>query len=421
MITGIGAISSLGLDASSIWQGLIGGKSGIDYISSFNAETFPCKVAAEANDFDPNERIKNKQFLEIMSRPSQFMLSAVEMAMEDSQLDGASIVPERCGVCVGTALNFPVDFTAEMFEHRYTFKNNGVMDLQRYASQGQHDPSMYYRRNVTMVSGIPAIIYDFAAQNLTIDTACASSAQAIGEAFRMIQHGETDIMIAGGVDTLVNFVVITGFSVLGALSQNDDPKKASRPFDSKRDGFVVGEGSGALILEELSSALARRARIYAEVLGYGSSLSAYRITDVPADGKPLAICMEKALDDAGLKACDIDYINAHGTSTPQNDRGETAAIKRVFGERAYQIPISANKSQLGHVISGAGALELISSVFTIQEDIIPPTINYEHFDPACDLDYTPNNARKKNVDIALSNSFGFGGQNATLIVGKYKD
>jgi 3-oxoacyl-[acyl-carrier-protein] synthase II len=255
---------------------------------------------------------------------------------------------------------------------------------------------------------------------MTVHTACASGSQAIGEAFRTIQRGDADIMICGGCDALIDFVSLSGFILLGVLSKNNQqPQKASRPFDKKRDGFVLAEGAGVLILEELSHALKRNAHIHAELIGYGCSSNAYRITDIHSDCHGAVLSIESALKDANLKGEDIDYINAHGTSTIQNDKTETTAIKTVFGDYAYQLPTSSIKSMIGHAISATGSLELISTILTITEGLIPPTINYEFPDPKCDLDYVPNEFRRADIDTALSNSFAFGGQNATLIVKKY--
>jgi len=417
VVTGLGTVTPLGLNVESTWNSLLAGQSGIDYISHFDAATFPTRIAGEVKGFNPVQMVKEKKHLKFMIRSVQFLVFAAKMAVADAKLDTGIIDSNRIGICVGSSSDFP---DLEDIAYYYNFKcDNYHMDMRRFATEGNVNPLKPFLESTNTASCILSIIHHAKGPNITIHTACASSANAIGTAYRTIQYGDADVMMCGGCDMQTTPIGVTAFSLLGALATNNDsPQKASRPFDRKRNGFVLGEGAGILILEELSHAVERGAHIYAELIGYGSSSDAYRITDSPENGRGAAMAMKAAIIDAKLKPPDIDYINAHGTSTPQNDRAETNAIKGVFGDYAYDIPISSIKSMIGHTISASGAIELISTILSVQHNIIPPTINYENPDPKCDLDYVPNKSREARVDVALSNSFGFGGQNASLIVRK---
>jgi 3-oxoacyl-[acyl-carrier-protein] synthase II len=411
----MGAISPLGLDLESTWRALLLGTSGIDYISHFDASTFPNRIAAEVKGYQ--HATKPKKVSKFMIRGVQFLADATKMAVGDAKLKTDRVDCKRVGICVGISGNFP---DLEVMKYYYDFRNdNYKLDTLRFAREGTINPLAPFHESMNTGSCILSIIYGFKGPNSTVHTACGSSAHSIGTAFRTIQYGDADVMVAGGSDAMITPMGIAAFSILGALSgNNDNPQKASRPFDLKRDGFVLGEGAGVVILEELSHALKRGTHIHCELVGYGSSCDAYRITDSPPDGRGAALAMKAALRDGGLNSTDINYINAHGTSTPQNDKAETNAIKEIFGSHAYAIPISSIKSMIGHTISASGALELIATIFCLRNNQIPPTINYEHPDPNCDLDYVPNESRNVRVDTALSNSFGFGGHNASLIVRK---
>ena len=407
VITGIGAITALGCSPQLLWEGLLAGRSGVSRITQFDPSDFPCQIAGEVNDFDPIDYMEKKAARRI-PRSSQFAMAATRQALQDAGLPETMPEPERTGVVFGTAIAGIAQF------------DEGVQ-IMRTKGYRRVNPCI-------MPSGIPnlpafLISRDFRClgPNTTITTACATGTQAIGEATELIRSKRADIVIAGGTESVIHEFAIGGFSVMRALptSYNDRPEEASRPFDADREGFVFSEGSGVLVLEELEHALERGARIYAEVIGHASSGDGYHIAAPDPEAKGPARTMRWALEDAGLSIEDIDYINAHGTSTSLNDLTETRAIKIVFGERAYQIPISSTKSMIGHAMGAAGALEAIACVFTIQHGIIHPTINYQTPDPDCDLDYAPNQPREADVEVALSNSFGLGGQNACLVVKKF--
>jgi 3-oxoacyl-[acyl-carrier-protein] synthase II len=402
VVTGIGVVTPLGSTVADMWAALVAGRSAVDYIRRIDASTFPTTFGAEVRDLDDDRLPTSPALLALLDRKNLFGWVTAGDALADSGLLGER--PACIGVSIGTESRRP-DFLPQLAAGAL-YPN--VEDHLRYSP--------------FVLAGALASRYGLTGPQLTISTACTSGTQALGVAFQKVRWGEADAMLAGGCDSLIDPLMLTGFSLLGALSKrNDDPSHASRPFDLDRDGFVLGEGAGMLILEELEHARARGARIYGEVLGYASTSNAYRITDSPPDGQGAYLAMRHAIDDAGLRPDDIGYINAHGTSTQQNDRSETVAIKRCFGESAKRVPISSTKSMMGHLVNGGGAVELIVCLLTIDRGIITPTINYEVPDPDCDLDYVPNVARRQPVNHAISNSFGFGGINATVVVGKVSE
>ena len=408
VITGLGAITALGCSPQLFWEGLLAGRSGVGRITRFDPKDLPCQIAGEVTDFEPTDYMDKKDARR-MPRSAQFSMAAARQAVQDAGLPETMPEPERTGVVFGTAIA-----GIEQFD-------TGVQVLR---TKG------YRRVNpFIMPSGIPnlpafLISKEFRClgPNITITTACATGTQAIGEAFELIRNRRADFVITGGTESVIHDFAIGGFCVMRALptSYNDRPAEASRPFDADREGFVFSEGSGVLVLEELEHALERGARIYAEVIGHASSGDGYHIAAPDPEAKGPARTMRWALEDAGLSIEEVDYINAHGTSTSLNDSTETRAIKMVFGQRAYQIPISSTKSMIGHAMGASGALEAIACIFTIHNGIIHPTINYETPDPECDLDYVPNQSRKADIKVALSNSFGLGGQNACLVLKKFE-
>jgi len=407
VITGMAVISPLGSTLERFWDSLKNGRSGIDRITQFDASSFECQIAGEVKDFSPQEHIPPKE-LKRMERFVQFAVVVAKEAVKDAKLDLNKEDPFRIGVIVGSGIG-----------GLQTIEEQHRILLEKGPSR--LSPFMIPMMIVNMAPGQIAISLGLKGPNTCVVTACASSAHAIGDAFKVIQRGQAEVMLTGGTESCITPLGIGGFCALKALAThyNDKPEKASRPFDAKREGFVMGEGAGILVLEELNHALKRNAPIYAEIVGYGLSDDAYHITAPDPEGKGAAYAMEMAIKDAGLSPKDIDYINAHGTSTQLNDKVETLAIKLVFGEYAKKVPISSTKSMTGHLLGAAGAIELIATVLTIKHGIIPPTINYEFPDPECDLDYVPNSARNKEVKVALSNSLGFGGHNATLVVKKF--
>ena len=406
VITGLGAITPLGTGVGESWQSLCQGKSGIDVITRFDASDFKTRIAGEVRDFNPADFIDRK-LVRRNDRFIHFALAASRMAVEDAGLTINSGNAERVGVSLGTTLG-----GIESVEKNHRLLIEGAAR--------QISPFFVPGFLTNMASGQIAIDLGAKGPNKCPSTACASGAHGIGDAFRAIQWGDADVMIAGGSEAGINPIMFAGLDAERVMStRNDAPQKASRPFDKERDGFVTSEGSGVVILEELEFALGRGARIYAEVLGYGASCDAYHITAPDPDGAGAANCMRMALRDAGISPDTIDYINAHGTSTQLNDSAETQAIKSVFQGHTSRLAISANKSMTGHLWGAAGAVEAIFCVLTINQGVIPPTINYETPDPDCDLDYVPNVAREAGVRTALSNSFGFGGTNASLIFGHF--
>ena len=407
VITGVGMLTPLGVGVEKSWQSLCQGKSGISVITGFDASDFRTRIAGEVNGFNPLDFIDRK-LARRGDRFIYFALAATRMAIEDSGLTINASNSGRVGVSVGTAMG-----GIESLE-----KNHQLL-LQ--GARHQISPFFIPGFLANMAPGQVAIQFGARGANMCSVTACASGTHAIGDAFRVIQRGEADAMIAGGAEAAIRPVIFAGLDVIKVMTtRNEEPERASRPFDRDRDGFIIGEGAGMVILEELEFALNRGARIYAEVLGYGFNSDAYHITAPDPDGKGAASCMKMALNDAGISIDKVDYINAHGTSTVLNDLSETRAIKSVFWGQSSGIPVSSNKSMIGHLWGAAGAVEAIFCLLTINQGIIPPTINYETPDSECDLDYVPNVARQAEVKVALSNSFGFGSTNATLIFGQFR-
>ncbi|GGM24972.1 3-oxoacyl-[acyl-carrier-protein] synthase 2 [Paraliobacillus quinghaiensis] len=406
VITGLGTVSPLGNTVDSLWGNLIEGNSGIDYLTRVNKDDFPAKVAAEVKDWDPTLYMDKKE-AKRMDLFTQYAVGAAKMAVEDAKLEITDALAPRVGVWVGSGIG-----GMGTFEDQY----------KRFLDKGYRRVSPFF---------VPMLIPDMAAGQISIQlgakginsctvTACATGTNSIGDAYKVIERGDADIMITGGAEAPLTEMSFAGFSTAKALSFNEDPKTASRPFDKNRDGFIMGEGAGILVIESLESAQARGATIYAEIVGYGSAGDAHHITAPAPEGEGASRSMRQAIEDAEIDASAIDYVNAHGTSTPLNDSFETKSMKTVFGDHAYNVAISSTKSMTGHLLGAAGAVEAIACIKAIQDSIIPPTINYETPDPECDLDYVPNKARKANVDVALSNSLGFGGHNATLIFKKYE-
>jgi 3-oxoacyl-[acyl-carrier-protein] synthase II len=403
----MGTLTPLGNTVEALWEGLVNGRSGIGEITRFDTTDFTSKIAGEVRDFEPTDYVSRRDARR-MDRFTQFAVAAADTALETADLDTCSWNGERVGVVLGSGIGGMETFEDQ---HRVLMKKGPK----------RVSPFFVPMMIANMAAGQIAIRFDARGPNTTVVTACASAASAIGEAYRVLRDDDADIVVAGGSEAAVVPLAVAGFCSARALStRNDDPKAASRPFDADRDGFVMGEGAGILVLERLEHAVERNAPILAELAGYGASADAYHITSPPPDGAGGARSMRAALNDAGLNPDDIGYINAHGTSTPPGDAAETEAIKSVFGEGAYQVPVSANKSMTGHLLGAAGAVELIACILSLQEGVIPPTINLTEPDPECDLDYVPGQAREFTGDYVLSNSFGFGGQNATLIVGRYE-
>lgn len=408
VITGLGAITVLGPTAQIFWENLLQGKSGIRRITQFDASGFPCQIAGEIPEFDPSQYMDRKEVRRI-SRAAQIALAAAIQAVADAGLPSSMPEPERAGVVFGTAIG-----GLERFDE-------GIVILR---SQGVERVNPF-----VIPSGIPNLPafmisrqFQCLGPSCTITTACATGTQAVGEASEYIRRGAADIVVAGGVEALIRDYAIGGFSAMRALpvNFNDNPQAASRPFDAKREGFVFSEGAGVLILESLEHAQTRGARIYAEIIGQASSADGYHVAAPDPEAAGPKRAMRWALEDADLQPQDIDYINAHGSSTPLNDATETKAIKEVFGEYAYKVAISSTKSMIGHAMGASGALEALVCALTIHHSMIHPTINYEYPDPECDLDYVPNQARQAEVNVTLSNSFGLGGQNACLVLKKLK-
>jgi 3-oxoacyl-[acyl-carrier-protein] synthase II len=406
VITGIGIISPLGLDANSTWAGLINGKSGIDYITQFDAQSLDTKFGGEVKGFNPNEYMSMKDARH-SDRFAQLAVAASQEAIKQSGLKIDNGNEKDTGVVIGSGIGG----LTTLYEQMAVLKEKGPDRVS---------PFLVPMMIGDMAAGQVSIALGAKGPALCTTSACASGADAIGVAYEMIKHGGIKAMIAGGSESIMNEIGFAGFNALRALSvRNDSPQTASRPFDRERDGFVIGEGAGVLVLENLEHAEERGANILAEILSYGVCADAYHITQPREDAEGATNAMKIALDKAGLKPADIDYINAHGTSTPLNDKTETKAIKKALGDYAFKVPISSTKSMTGHLIGAAGAVEAAICVLVILNGIIPPTINYSVADPDCDLDYVPNIARKAKVDRALSNSFGFGGHNSTLIISKY--
>jgi 3-oxoacyl-[acyl-carrier-protein] synthase II len=407
VVTGLGAVTPLGNDVPTTWSNVIAGQSGAGPITQFDATGYKTRFACEVKDFDVTSLVGKKEARR-MDRFTQFAVAAAKQAIDDS---GLTVTPDdswRAGVYIGTGIGGIGTLESE---------------IRQMVTKGPDriSPFLVPMMLPDTAASQVAIQFGLRGPNMAVVTACASGNNAIGEAVDCIRRDAADVMMAGGSDAAVIPIAIGGFSNMTAISsRNDAPERASRPFDKERDGFVIGEGAAMLVLEELGHALARGARIYGEVLGYGSSDDAYHVTAPEEKGTGAAVAMQAALNQSGLQPAQIDYINAHGTSTPLNDKSETAALKTVLGEAAYTIPISSTKSMTGHLLGAAGAIEAVFCLKVIAEGIIPPTINYEYPDPECDLDYVPNTARQKPVNVVMSNSFGFGGHNAVVIFSRYR-
>ncbi len=407
VITGIGLITALGTGAEKSWEGIKLGKSGIRRITRFDPTPFPSQIAGEVDDFDPENFIDPREVRK-MDRYAQFAAAATFMALQDAGLSINSNNAERVGVCIGSGIG-----------GAWTWEENHTNLLQK-GPRGV-SPRFIPMMISDIAAGHVAILTGAKGPNFATVTACATSGHAIGMAAMTIKVGFADVMIAGGSEAAISPLSLAGFCSMKALStRNDEPEKASRPFDVNRDGFVMAEGAGIVILERLSHAIKRGAKIYAELAGFGMSGDAYHLTAMCEDGDGPARSMLQALEAAGLTPAEVDYINAHATSTPQGDPAEVRAIKRAFGDYAYKVPVSSTKSMHGHTLGAAGAVELIVCLLAIRDQILPPTINLEQPDPECDLDFVPNKARPARVEVAISNSFGFGGHNATLVVRKWE-
>jgi 3-oxoacyl-[acyl-carrier-protein] synthase II len=408
VITGLGCVSPLGNDVASFWNGLLAGRSGAGPITHFDTSEHKVKIAAEVKDFD-GVAIFGRGEARRMDRFSQFAVYAARQAVEDARLTVDEHNRDRIGVVLGTG----VGGLTTLFEQMQVFAQRGPDRIS---------PFLVPMMLPDTAPGMIAIYLGLRGPNLAVVSACASATNALGEAAEIIRRGAADVILSGGSESVIVPIAIAGMANINALStRNDDPERASRPFNLDRDGFVMGEGCAVLILESLKYAQARGANILAEVTGYGTTNDAFHISAPAENGAGAAICMQLALDSAGLRPADISYINAHGTSTPLNDKSETAAIKTVFGEHAYQIPVSSTKSMTGHLLGAAGAIEAVACVKTLQENILPPTINYTNPDPECDLDYVPNQARRVETRHVMSNSFGFGGHNATIILSRLEN
>lgn len=406
VITGMGAVTSLGLGADKLWQSIRNGRSGISRIERIDVSDFPTQVAAEIKEFDPSQFIEKKE-AKRMDRFSQYAAVATQMALEDSGIGIASIDALRTGIIIGSGIG-----GLETLEHQHQVL------LEKGADRVS--PFMIPMMLPNMAAGMIAIKYGIKGFVECVVTACASSSNAVGDAYKIIQRGAADVMLAGGTEAPITRLAMAGFCASKTMTTNLDAAAACKPFDAERDGFVMGEGAGVLILEELNHALGRGADIIAEVVGYGCTNDAYHITAPSPGGEGAVQCMQLALADAGLNAGDIQYINAHGTSTGLNDKTETAAIKAVFGSHAYQLAVSSTKSMTGHLLGAAGAVEAIITAYSLREGFLPPTINYKHPDPECDLNYVPNQGKNAQITHALTNSFGFGGCNAALVLKAYQ-
>jgi len=422
VITGMGWITPMGHDIESVWKRLLNGESGISRTTIFDASTFPTSISAEVKDFRLADHIADLTRHAGAGRNTQFALAACAQAWKSAGLDGATLDLDRVGIYLGSgegSLDFDAYTTAAL--SAWQGESNSLdtvkwaqiaFEMMNVTREFEQEPNMPLS-HLALLTGARGPAFNCL-------TACAASTQAIGEAMEILRRGNADVMIGGGAHSMIHPFGVTGFNRLTALSTaNDDPPRASRPFDAQRGGFVLGEGAGMVILETLDHTQKRGAQILAEVVGYGSTADAFRITDQHPEGEGAIVAMTEALRDAFLSPADIHYINAHGTGTRENDGNETVAIKAVFGQHARNVPVSSIKSMMGHLIAAAGAVELITCVLAIRDQILPPTMNLDHADPECDLDYVPNKARPATVDAAMSNSFGFGGQNDTLIIRRF--
>lgn len=406
VVTGLGVVSPLGTGKETFWSHLCAGKSGVSRVTHFDVSQYPTQIGAEVKDFNPLDYVDKKE-VRRMDRFTHFAVAAGRLAFEDASLEAENLDKDRAGVSVGSGVG-------------------GIQTLEEQhkvlLEKGPRRVSPFFIPMLiaNMASGYISIEFGLRGVNTTLVTACATGTHSIGEAFRVIQRGDADLMVAGGCEAAFTPLAFAGFCAMRAMStRNHEPERASRPFDRDRDGFVMGEGAGVVILESLEHALNRGARIYAEVAGYGTSSDAYHITAPDPEGAGAIRCMTTALSDAGTARNEVDYINAHGTSTGLNDKTETSAVKIVFGEYAYRLVVSSTKSMTGHLLGAAGGIEAVACILAVRDDIIPPTINYDTPDPECDLNYAPNKALERTVRTAMSNSFGFGGTNASLIVKKY--
>jgi beta-ketoacyl-acyl-carrier-protein synthase II len=408
VVTGLGCISPLGNDVQTTWENILAGKSGVGPITHYDASEYKTKFAAEVKGFDANQLFGNREARR-MDRYTQLAVATSIQAIENAGVKISDENRDRIGVIIGTGIGG----LETLFEQMQVFIDRGPLRVS---------PFLVPMMLPDSAAGMVAINLGVRGPNLAVVTACATGTNAVGEAAEVIRRGQADVMLAGGSEASIIPIAMAGLGVMTALSTfNEDPQRASRPFDLERDGFVMGEGAAVLVLESLEYARNRGARILAELTGYGATNDAYHISAPAENGAGAAICMQMALDDAQLKAGDISYINAHGTSTQLNDKSETAAIKTVFGETAYQIPISSTKSMTGHLLGASGALEALFCVKVLQDCVLPPTINYQTPDPECDLDYVPNQSRPAKVQNIMSNSFGFGGHNATIILSRYEE
>jgi len=408
VVTGIGCLTALGPDTATFWDSLLKGRSGISRLTRFDPTDFPSKVGAEIKEFDPGKFMDPKE-AKRNDRYTQYAVAASRMAVEDAKLDINKIDSERFGVIIGSGIG-----------GMETIENQARVLIERGPSRVS--PFTIPSLIANIASGVVAIEFKAKSVNFGVVSACASGSHSLGEAMRHIRDGHADVMLSGGSEAAITRLGYAGFCNMKAMSTdfNDTPEKASRPFDKLRDGFIMGEGSGVLVIEELEHARARGARIYCELAGYGATCDAYHITGQDQEGKGLALCLDRALQDAQVKKSEVSYINAHGTSTPINDRCESLAIKRSFGDLASKIAISSTKSMTGHLLGAAGGVEAAVCVLAIHNGVVPPTINYENPDPDCDLDYVPNKARTMKVDVAISNNLGFGGHNASLVFKRLK-
>ena len=409
VVTGMGAVTPVGNDVATMWRSLIEGKSGAAPITHFDASNFEVRFACEVKGFDVTQYMDRKE-AKRSDQFTQYAVAAANQAMHDAGFgDGTGYDPDNTGVIVGSGIG-----GLKIFEEQH--------DVYRSRGPTKISPFFIPMFISDIAAGIVSMQFNAKGPNYATVSACATSAHAIGDAFRTIQYGDADVMITGGAEATVTPMAVGGFANMKALSErNDSPGTASRPFDLTRDGFVMGEGGAVMILEELEHAKRRGARIYSEIVGYGATGDAYHLTAPAPNGEGAQRAMKRALKDAGLTPQDVQYINAHGTSTPANDMNETAAIKAVFGETAYKVSVSSTKSATGHMLGAAGAVEAVISTLAINNSLIPPTINYETPDPECDLDYTPNKPVSRTVDAAISNSFGFGGHNTTLAIRRFTD
>ncbi len=421
VITGIGLVTPLGADIETVWQRLLNGESGIGHITLFDASNFPTNISAEVRDWDLSDVGEDPNDWRYQGRHTHFAVGAAKKAVADSGIEDAGIDPVRFGIYTGSGEG-QQDF--DRFTQMMVFGLSGgdELDIAKFTQKGLETlhPIAELEQEPNMPASHLASLFGAEGPNVNCLTACAASSQAIGEAVEIIRRGEADVILSGGTHTMIHPFGVTGFNLLTALSTcNDEPTKASRPFDRNRDGFVLGEGSGMVVLEALEHAKARGAHIYGEICGFGSTADAFRITDTHPEGRGAITCIKLALQDAEVNPGEIDYINAHGTSTSVNDKVETLAIKKVFGDQAYKLPTSSTKSMMGHLIAAAGATEVIFCLLAIRDGVVPPTTNYETPDPDCDLDYVPNEARKVACNTVLTNSFGFGGQNIALLVKRF--